>query len=92
MLLTLREAATLLDCPPRTLRAYNPEMGKADHLPHGREVVVEVPKGKERALRDWVASEVGRARALAKIQSSLEDYQAVFDARPPALSPALSGD
>ena len=33
-----------------------------------------------------------RARALAKIQSSLEDYQAVFDARPPALSPALSGD
>jgi membrane-bound lytic murein transglycosylase D len=52
--------------PPRTLRAYNPEMGKADHLPHGREVVVEVPQGKERALRDWVAAEVERARALAK--------------------------
>lgn len=33
-----------------------------------------------------------RARALAGIQSSLEDYQAVFDARSPALSPSRSGD
>lgn len=33
-----------------------------------------------------------RARALAEVQSSLEDYQAVFEARPPALPTSLSGD
>lgn len=62
----LLAAAKGAGIPMRTLRAYNPEMGQADHLPQGREVVVEVPAGKERALRDWVAAEIGRARALAK--------------------------
>lgn len=33
-----------------------------------------------------------RARALAEVQSSLEDYQAVFDAKPAALAPIPSGD
>ncbi len=46
----------------RDLRELNPELG-ADLLPTGREVVLEVPAGKERALRGWLAKELARAPA-----------------------------
>ncbi|MCA9538857.1 MAG: transglycosylase SLT domain-containing protein [Myxococcales bacterium] len=51
--------------PYRTLRRMNPEMG-AEVLPDGREVVIEVPQGKERQLRDWMTEEMARQTKLAK--------------------------
>ncbi len=64
--------------PIRTLRHHNPELG-GDLLPTGDEVTIEVPQGKERALRDWVHAEIVRARAVA--QSPRQPRQSAKRAR-----------
>ncbi len=48
----------------RRLRALNPEL-VTDQLPSGVEVVLEVPQGKERKLRGWLASELARQSRVA---------------------------
>ncbi|MCB9521976.1 MAG: transglycosylase SLT domain-containing protein [Myxococcales bacterium] len=49
----------------RNFRLLNPELGE-DALPDGREVTLEVPKGKERDLRDWLLARVREQRAVAR--------------------------
>ncbi|MEZ4433647.1 MAG: transglycosylase SLT domain-containing protein [bacterium] len=59
-------AARGAEIPVRTLRRMNPEMG-TEVFPSGREVVIEVPPGREGALRGWLTGEVAR---LAKAQKA----------------------
>lgn len=58
--LTVLAAARGSGIDYRDLRRLNPELG-GGLLPVGREVVLEVPVGKERALRGWLATELARA-------------------------------
>lgn len=51
--------------PVRTLRRLNPELG-TDVFPDGREIVLEVPPGKEGDLRGWMSGEMTRLTKLAK--------------------------
>lgn len=59
------EAARKSGIPYRTLRRLNPEMG-TDVFPSGREIVLEVPRGKEGDLRTWMTGEIARLDKLAK--------------------------
>ncbi len=58
-------AARGTDIDYRMLRALNPEL-RGDLLPTGDEVVVEVPAGKEPALRGWLADELAKRPAVKK--------------------------
>ena len=59
------DAARRSGIPYRTLRELNPEMG-TDVFPSGREIVLEVPRGKEGDLRTWMTGEIARLDKLAK--------------------------
>lgn len=59
------EAARKSGIPYRTLREFNPELG-TDVFPSGREIVLEVPQGKEAALRTWMTGEIARLDKLAQ--------------------------
>lgn len=59
------EAARKSGIPYRTLRQLNPEMG-TDVFPSGREIVLEVPQGREGDLRTWMTGEIARLDKLAK--------------------------
>lgn len=60
----LVEAARASGIPYRTLRRLNPEMG-TDVFPSGREILLEVPAGKETDLRTWMTGEIARLDKLA---------------------------
>ncbi len=61
----IMDAARRSGIPYRTLRQLNPEMGTAV-FPTGREIVLEVPQGKEGDLRQWMTGEIARLDKLAK--------------------------
>ena len=59
------EAARKTGIPYRTLRRLNPELG-TDIFPSGREIVLEVPRGREGDLRTWMTGEIARLDKVAK--------------------------
>jgi len=62
---TLLAAARGSGVDYRVLRQLNPELG-GDTLPTGREFVLEVPRGKERAVRGWLAQAYAKKPARKK--------------------------
>ena len=66
--------------PLRDIRRLNPEL-RTEVLPTGREVVMEVPLGKERVLRGWIEDAVAQGKAAqvaptAKGRSGRKDARA----------------
>ena len=85
---TALSATTDYCLPPEAPISADPAL-VADYRP---EILADYERFWAESSRYIRCLDEERARALAEIQASLEDYQAVFDAKPPAPSPPRSGD